>query len=116
MDANVITKIEVIFLLLGVLLILGCNNGKIPLAELNNLQFDGKSGTYNFSMQIKGKTSCPVKIIILRDNKRTSLMYSFNGVIDTLIVEDWYEEKMSFEVHPVDCIEKGTFVKVKLYD
>lgn len=94
----------------------GCKEDKIPLSELKNISLIGNPDTYSFTIEIKGKTNCPVQLKILRNNRETSLIYHLKGVIDTVITDDWYEEKMSFKVEPQYCINKESFVKIKLHN
>lgn len=66
-------------------------------------------------MKFSGEADCPVDLVLNLDEKNTSRRYQFNNAIDTLLKTDWYQNEISFDISPEDCINSTMKAKVILY-
>ena len=84
-------------------------------STINEAEFRPGTHTYKLCLKIKGDVKCPIKFqIFLEDQPFTE--YKFYKSIDTLILDDWYQEKLSFHVTPDTCIDDSFITIVELYE
>jgi hypothetical protein len=104
-----------IFLYLIYFTFLKSNGIKYYGSTINEAEFRPGTHTYKLRLKIKGNVKCPIKFQIFLEDQ-TFIEYQFHESIDTIIMEDWYQEKLSFHVTPDTCIDDSFITIVELYE
>lgn len=94
-------------------LLASCNGKKYSIQELNQLEIIPPNDNYRLELDFKGRLLCKTTFEILMDDS-VILTREFNGQLDSTLMIDWYENKLAFNVYPMDCAGDDVRVKVKL--
>lgn len=116
MAAFVINRVNTfirLLILVTLISIYSCENKTIPVSQLNITTWKGDEHNATFKLTMKGEIRCPTTLVIFIDDfPQDSIV--FEGIKDTIILDDLYENKLSFKIEPVECIKEGSDAEVKL--
>lgn len=90
-----------------------CDGKKYSIQELNQLEIIPPDNNDRVVVDIEGKFLCKTTFEILMDDS-VKLTQEFNGTIDTTLMINWYQNKLSFNVYPIECAGDDIKVKVAL--